>query len=331
MKQPTWILGVDAGGTKTVAKLARVVSSVECFDNAIQKVSEGRSGPGNPTAAGFTAATASWQAAIQAACQAADISPREVVAACLGVAGAGRSQVQQSVLAWMNNQMQTVRVQVTTDATLVLAALQGALVANQLSQMQGIALISGTGSMAWGRTADGTPARCGGWGHLLGDEASGYWIARRGLQAACRAVDGRGASTQLVAAFTEYFKLDEWSEVVTKIYSADFQRSDLAALTPIVASLAEIDPVAAGILDEAADELVSMIYVTARRLGLNGIDYVVGLAGGTLTESPKLVAQLKSKLSTLQPPTPALRIVREPVDGALILAAHLAIHGASLN
>ena len=46
----------------------------------------------------------------------------------------------------------------------------------------GIALISGTGSVAWGRTPDGRTARAGGWGYLLGDEGSGYWVGRQAVR-----------------------------------------------------------------------------------------------------------------------------------------------------
>lgn len=331
MNHDTWILGVDAGGTKTVAKLGRLVSTEAPFDTAIERVAEGLAGPGNPMATGFDSATNNLLEAVRNACSSANLSPGDLAAACLGVAGAGRREVQHSLTAWMKTQMPTGRVQVSTDATIVLAALQGGLAAHQLAQMHGIALISGTGSMAWGRKADGTHLRCGGWGYVLGDEASGYWIARRALQAACRAVDGRGAATQLVEAFSQHWQLGDWSEVVPKVYSPDFQRSDLAALSPIVTRLADSDPVAAAILDEAAEELAAMIHASSQRLGLQGTLYPIGLAGGTLTESPDLVERLKTKLAVLHTPMPALRLVREPVVGALVLAAHLAIHGTPLS
>ncbi len=331
MKQPTWILGVDAGGTKTTARLARLVSADQTFDTAIELVGEGRTGPGNPMAVGFSQATANLQQAIQVVCQAAEITPREIAAACLGIAGAGRIEEQQRILTWMNDDLHAAQVHVTTDATIVLASLHEKLTAHQLDQMQGVALISGTGSMAWGRNANGAQTRCGGWGYLLGDEGSGYWIGRQGLQAACRAVDGRGVNTQLVEAFTEYFQLKQWNALVPKVYHPNFQRSDLAALAPIVVGLAESDAVAAAILDAAADELLSMIHVTAEHLGLAGTEFSVGLAGGTLTESPNLVLRLRSKATALWSKCPMLRTVSRPVSGALILSAHLAIHGKSLD
>ena len=105
MQQPTWILGVDAGGTKTVAKLARLVSHDQPFEKAIEQVGEGRAGPGNPMAVGYPSALANLYAAIEAACSLGQITPRELSAACLGVAGAGRVEVQQRLLSLMKDEL----------------------------------------------------------------------------------------------------------------------------------------------------------------------------------------------------------------------------------
>lgn len=330
MKQPKWLLGVDAGGTKTLALVARLTSDNLPFESAIARAGQGCAGPGNPLAVGFTTAISNLQAAIRAACDNAGIRVNELAATCLGIAGAGRIEVQRQLLTWLRKDMPTSLLHVTTDATIVLAAIQGSLAANQLANMQGVSLISGTGSMAWGRNARGEQTRCGGWGYLMGDEGSGYWIGRRGLQAACRAVDGRGASTQLVDAFLRFFDLEEWSEVVPKIYAAEFKRNDLAALAPIVISLAEDDSVAGIILDAAAEELFSMMCVMGQRLGLTDKEYSVGLAGGTLTQSPNLVTRLLNKTNAMNMPKPNLSIVNEPAWGALILSAHQAIYGHPL-
>ena len=59
----------------------------------------------------------------------------------------------------------------------------------------GVVLIAGTGSIAYGVNHDGFAARAGGWGYVLGDEGSGYWIGRQALAAVVREADGRGPKT----------------------------------------------------------------------------------------------------------------------------------------
>src|SRR5438477_9802043 len=89
--------------------------------------------------------------------------PRTVaVAACFGLAGAGREIEQQRIVAWATEQKIARAIRVTGDAEPILAAAS--------SDNSGVALICGTGSMAWGRNAAGKTARCGGWGYLIGDE-----------------------------------------------------------------------------------------------------------------------------------------------------------------
>ena len=70
----------------------------------------------------------------------------------------------------------------------------------------GVALISGTGSLAFGRDRQGRSCRAGGWGFLFGDEGSGYAIALAGLRAAAQAADGRAPATRLLEGFLERFQ-----------------------------------------------------------------------------------------------------------------------------
>ena len=69
----------------------------------------------------------------------------------------------------------------------------------------GVVIISGTGSIAYGRNAAGEAARSGGWGYVLGDEGSGYWIGRAALRAVLREADERGPKTALTPLLLEHF------------------------------------------------------------------------------------------------------------------------------
>src|SRR5687767_2460801 len=110
MSPSSLVIGVDGGGTKTVAWLAPL-------DDSENKVTLGRghAGPGNPRAAGFETAQANIAAAISAAFADAKLPPAQVAAACFGLAGAGRTPEQDSITAWALQQNIARQVRVCGD------------------------------------------------------------------------------------------------------------------------------------------------------------------------------------------------------------------------
>src|SRR5690242_19598821 len=89
------VLGIDGGGTKTAAWLAPLEQGNE---NVV--LGRGQAGPGNPRAAGYETAQANIEASIAAAFADAGMSRKTVIAACFGLAGAGRPAEQARIAAW---------------------------------------------------------------------------------------------------------------------------------------------------------------------------------------------------------------------------------------
>ena len=172
------ILGIDSGGSKTVAWLGQSRAACEPL-----VLGCGAAGPANPQSVGFGEALKSLTEAVTAAFAAADLPVQSVASAVLAAAGSDREENRRVFSDWAKETSLAVRFQVVHDAWPVLAA--------GTPDGSGIALISGTGSLAFGRAADGRTARAGGWGFLFGDEASGYALAVAGLRAAAQAADGR--------------------------------------------------------------------------------------------------------------------------------------------
>jgi N-acetylmuramic acid 6-phosphate etherase len=143
------VIGLDGGGSKTVAWLCR---SGE-IDR--QPAGVGQSGPSNPLAAGWNTALDNVDLALERAFHAAGWNRGPVRAACLSLAGAGRDADRQRIAHWARQRQVAEQILVTDDAQAVLAAGTPAGV--------GVALICGTGSLAFGRSADGRSARAGGW------------------------------------------------------------------------------------------------------------------------------------------------------------------------
>lgn len=307
------VLGVDGGGTKTVAWLARIASE------RYEVLGRGEAGSSNPQAAGWPAALDNVQWAIDRALLAAQAGRAPVRAACLALAGTGRDADRRRVEAWAQRSGFSQRVQVAHDALPVLAAGTPAGV--------GVALIAGTGSLAFGRDAAGRTARAGGWGYLIGDEGSGYTIARQLLQAAAQGWDGRGPQTALGERLLQTLGLTQPGELVHAVYQRQQDRHWLARLAQLaVDAAAEGDPVAAQIIDNAAAELAAMCASVANQLGFQpgASPLYLAISGGLLVHAERLREQVLGGLRARGFSRVESQGVPEPVAGAVRLARELA-------
>ncbi len=306
---PDLFLGIDGGGTHTVALLAtRTASSTS--GNILGR---GESGPSNLQAVGPARALAALDEAVNRAFAAAGLERRPVTAAGLGLAGAGRPEDQAVIRAWADRVRLAARVEVTTDAALLLAA--------GTPEGWGLAIIAGTGSIAYARTADGRTSRAGGWGYLLGDEGSAYQLVLAGLQAVVRAADERGPATCLTEAFLKKLNLQAPAELVPAIYGGKWDRAALAALAPLVLDAAEAgDPAARAVAEEAAGQLAQTAAAAAHRLGLDRQAVPVALAGGVLLASAAYRQQVLRSLEVLGIRPDPVQSVPEPAAGGVRLA-----------
>ncbi len=140
------------------------------------------------------------------------------------------------------------------------AALYGALAGKP-----GIAVIAGTGSICCGRNAEGSVARAGGWGHILGDEGSAWAIGRDALIAVTRELDRSGRRTCITSVFASEAGLSSREDIISRVYSCD--KSAVAQLAPLVERAARAgDAAAVRIIDNNAAKLVHLAVTTGRRL-----------------------------------------------------------------
>ncbi len=294
------VLGIDAGGTKTVALLAeetgRVVSRAEGGganlrthgELGVEKVLHGLveevEGPGGP----------------------------RPEALALGIAGADRPEDEAVLRAILRRLGFRDRVVVTNDARI-------AFVAGCSSARVGLALVCGTGSIAWGRNASGEVARSGGWGWHLGDEGSGFWIGVRAVREALRAEDGRGPVTRLQELLNDHFEIAAPGQILRSVYDGEFPRSRVAAFATRVEEAAlSGDETARGILEAAVQELALAASSVRERLRLASTPHDVVLSGGTFAAVPTLEKAVAERLAA-----PGARVVllrEEPAMGAVSLA-----------
>ena len=305
------VLGVDAGGTKTVCLLS---------DEQGRILSEAR-GPGaNLQSAGELGVEKVLHQVMEAALD--GFAPRPS-AICLGIAGVDREDDAQIVRAIMRRISPGSRVLVVNDALVALVAGVG--------RAPGIVVLSGTGSIAYGRNAQGEAARAGGWGHVIGDEGSGYWIGRHAVLAVVRALDGRGAATNLIDEVLSHFGVADSNGLVRVVYGRDTPGTIVAALAAVVQRARDAgDAVAAQILERAAEELTLAARAVTARLEMRGAEFQFVLAGGVFRAVPWLLDELRTRLGEVAPRAEIRELIQEPALGAVALAIDEARGGATI-
>jgi N-acetylmuramic acid 6-phosphate etherase len=306
---PTLFLGIDGGGSHTVALVARAHAEATGSERWTV-LGRGQAGPSNLHAVGKARALAALDQAVAGAFAAAGLARRPVAAICLGMAGVDRPDEKAEILEWARQSNLAGQVITTNDAALLLAA--------GTPHGWGIAIVAGTGSIAFGKSPDGRTARAGGWGYLLGDEGSGYLLVMHALQAVVRAADGRSPPTVLTERLLTRFGLQRPSELIPTVYRGAWDRARLAALAPLVLEAATTDTVAQAIVQRGAAELADMTAAVARGLGLDRI--ALALTGGLLLESESYRAKLIDALHALDVHADPVALVHEPAEGALRMA-----------
>jgi N-acetylglucosamine kinase-like BadF-type ATPase len=307
----THVLGIDAGGTKTVCLLA---------DEQSRLIAEARRGGANLQAVGELEVEKVLHDVMEEALGQRDIVPAAI---CLGIAGVDRPDDSAIVRGIMKRIGYKARVLIVNDALVALEA--GA------PGQPGVVVISGTGSICYGRNARGEAARSGGWGYVLGDEGSGYWIGRAALRAVLREADRRGPQTALSRLLLEHFGVTQAQGLIHAVYHGNLKPAAIGALAKCVqAAFSQGDDVASGILRGAADELEASALSVARRLEIVGDPFAFILSGGIFQAVPWLQQELQRRLPAAAPPSTVRLLDREPATGAVALALQEARGGAHL-
>jgi N-acetylglucosamine kinase-like BadF-type ATPase len=315
MTAPQFLLAVDGGGTNTQALIADLEGSVLArglgpssnlhnvgFERGFQAIATAIEGAlaqvrGTMPAAASAPGAARWRSA-------------GIAAACLGLSGVDSSADEAQVSQWLKEQALAPRFAVVNDSELILA---GGTPAGW-----GVALISGTGSVCLGRTAEGKSARVGGWGPLLGDEGSGYHIASLALRRATQAADERIEAQALLKAILRHWSLSEPSALIRHVHASTTSTADIAALATVVVDLAgRNDPAALEVVADAGRELALHIDTIVRLLRLTRPPLALG--GGLMLRGALRKTMLAAVKSELGP----IAQVADPPLGAVVLARRL--------
>ncbi|MCM6774161.1 ATPase [Nocardia sp. CDC159] len=295
----TATLGLDIGGSKTMA--------VRAEDGVI--VAEACAGSANLASAGVAEAGRQLDLVLER------VHGHGVPVVCAGAAGADTPEGRARLRDLLAERLPDAIIHIVHDSELVLAAA---------GVDDGVALISGTGSVAWGRYA-GRSVRAGGWGYLLGDQGSGYWVAREAVRRALARVDRGEPADRLGQALAAECGLRSTEQLLDHFYNHTDRRYWARRARIVFEQAALGDPVASAIVDDTVGHLAELVLTVTHRLSYTG---PVIVAGGLAVHQPRLQQQLRHTLT--EHGLTDLRVLdTDPVRGALRLAQRIAERGAA--
>jgi N-acetylglucosamine kinase-like BadF-type ATPase len=305
-----YYLGIDGGGTKTRCLLADET-------NVLAK-EMATSGGSNIVRLGEQPARQALRAAMRQACASAKINPNRIRAVCIGAAGAARPEITakiRSILRELVPEIPAEKIEVVGDSVIALEAAFGA--------GPGVIAIAGTGSIVYGRNANGDTARAGGWGFAISDEGSGHWIGRRAIAAVMSAYDERQgtALTNLILQAWKLNSLDELVQQANATPAPDFPR-----LLHIVLRAADGgDAVASDLLSDAGAKLAALAATVVHRLvaSADAVPFPLAMTGSVFRQSPQVRGVFYNALQRSFPGLEVRPNLVEPVEGALARARRL--------
>jgi glucosamine kinase len=298
-----YLLGIDGGATKTLAAV---------LDIEGRSLHIGRAGPSNEDAVGARAAVQALLGAAGEALEGAGIATGDLGSAVVAVAGTDTASVTRNVrearAEWI----------VVNDVVGAWATATGG--------GPGVAAIAGTGSNVFGVGPGDRSWRTGGWGHLLGDEGSGYWLGVESIRAALRDRDASGPPTALGHAACEFFGQDTVEAVASLVYSKPLTKGEIAAFAIETAKLAEQgDEIAGELYARGAGELGGQIAAVIEQTGLQG-EFPIGLIGSAYKAGEVFLGPLRRRIADAAPAASISSVEMAPVGGSLLLAAKACGH-----
>ncbi len=303
-----YYIGVDGGASKTAAVV---------IDQNGDAHGRGLAGGSNHLRVGIEEATRNVEHAVNKALVEAGVAIRDVEYAYCGIAGSDHPVHRQRVVDALRIFFPRGNFIVDTDARIALTGAVGF--------GTGVVIISGTGSVAFGRNTSGDEARAGGWGPTLGDEGSGFWIAREGLSAVVRAHDGRGFATKITDLLCNEYGMCDADDLPRFVYATTTHADDIARYGKLVIeAAAQDDDVARDILNRGGSELAECVLAVARKLHMTDTEFPVAYVGGAFHAGEPLLSPVRLRLNrdvpgaVLQPPK------HTPVDGAAMMAIEAA-------
>ena len=292
-------LGIDAGGTKTDCAVSNGAELLGQATGASCKLAR----------VGKERGRENLQTVIRQATETAHVDAGKIQHVCIGMAGASLAEAVH----WAQ---QTIR-ELIPESTIYVAGDHVIAHRAAFGTSPGVLVISGTGSIAFGRNQNGETARAGGWGPNVSDEGSAFWVGREAVTAALHAFDF-GNANGLLATIAESWKVAP-EEVIRMANASEPRFPELAG--PVVNAAEQGDDTARAIMERAGQALAGLASAVIKRLWPSGGVVPVALAGGVLQGSSLVRHAFREAMKAEQPQAAVSFAFVRPVLGALEIAA----------
>lgn len=295
-----WILGIDGGGTKTTAYAGDVEG------NVIGKLAADSS---NYHIIGLSNLKNLFLSILENMCSTYKLDKNELEIISLGLAGAGGEDDKKLIYDCLISTELNCKFIIRTDAEIALMA--------GILKLEGIVLISGTGSIAYGINNNGDVIRAGGLGHIIGDEGSGYYIAREGLRRGFRSIENMDIPSILLEEILKSLNFTNINQLKRYVYSQDTTKKQIAELAVVVANCAaNKDELANKILLDAGKALLELVQSVINR-GFNSNEKVEVVLYGSILKN--IAAIREYIISGLRGKASVVISDREPAYGAVLI------------
>ena len=297
MTTDKYLMGIDGGGSN----LRIVIATSD-----LVQISSSHGSTVNPSIVGFETAQQLIRSKIQEGLTNANLTADQISGVGIGIAGADVNHAGE----WLKR---TIR-HVIPNASLALSSDYEIALTGAIGERNGVLILAGTGSVAYGVRADGQSILLGGWGYLLGDEGSGYWLGMEAIKACIHDIEKRGQPTSLTDAILYNHHLNKRTDLLNWIYS-ETRIAEIAQFATIVLDHAKQgDAVALDIVQRGAKYLAVMVNAIYKHLDTNTLP--IAFAGSLLTNENPLSNRLCKHLTLAERPIAK----HSPIIGAVILA-----------
>ncbi|AAM23517.1 N-acetylglucosamine kinase-like BadF-type ATPase [Caldanaerobacter subterraneus subsp. tengcongensis MB4] len=298
-----YVVGIDGGGTK---------SAISILDLQGNVLFTGRGGPTNIRSEGREKACENLKNLIVKSVEKMHLKLGDCRAICVGTAGAGREEEKEIITNCLKEIGVKGNIVVTHDAEIILS--------ETIEKREGIVIIAGTGSLVYGRK-DGIEKRAGGWGHLLGDEGSAYYIAVEGIKAALRYYDGRGNYTKLLYMMMERLNVKRPEEFIGFVYKDGITKADIAELAKVVdEAYKEGDKEARKILEKSAKELFKLAKAVIEAFEWENDEIPIVVTGSVFINNEFVFKEFSRLIKRYYPKANIKKLDKDASYGAAILA-----------
>lgn len=299
-----YIIGIDGGGTKTALKL----SDTEGF-----LITENEGGACNINSMGETVVQNMLKELINSSIIKSGIKLEQVKVICIGTAGVDTDKDKLILEKIIRTTGFKNKIVVTNDSEIALYGGVGG--------KEGVILISGTGSICYGRNIQGESKRAGGWGHLIGDEGSGYYIGINAINRITKAYDGLEEKSVMTDLILEYLKLENAEGLLEFVYKSGAGKSEIAALAKIVdEAYKQGDSFAEEILLKSAFELFLCSKAVIDYLKLNNKEITLAVNGSVITKNKCIYSEYNRLMKKNYPLIRVAEMKKDAAWGAVILA-----------